>query len=192
MVVIQASHRRTNGSGKINAAQLDLYLLIMLRHVFTQHMRIGYWRCDICEKDNKLNDFNRKDLFLQHVKRMHPKKNVKGEKGSDSPPRSPKKANSDKEGDAMAHRCYRKTRSLPKESGCHFCEQRFEGTNTWDERMEHVGAHMDTSKKDNGEAINMKDWKHDDDLHDYLVAEGIVRVDEKTKGPKWVLVDGSK
>ena len=43
------------------------------RHVQTQHMRLGFWRCDQCPDVHcKPNDFNRKDLFIQHVRRMHP------------------------------------------------------------------------------------------------------------------------
>lgn len=36
-------------------------------------MRLGFWRCDQCPDVHcKPNDFNRKDLFIQHVRRMHP------------------------------------------------------------------------------------------------------------------------
>ncbi|TKA71641.1 hypothetical protein B0A55_07574 [Friedmanniomyces simplex] len=43
------------------------------RHVYTQHLRLGIWRCDQCSNgDRRPHDFNRKDLFVQHVRRMHP------------------------------------------------------------------------------------------------------------------------
>jgi hypothetical protein len=59
------------------------------RHAATQHFRLGFWRCDLCPPETKTlnshksnnsnnrkpnptyNDFNRKDLFIQHVRRMH-------------------------------------------------------------------------------------------------------------------------
>ncbi|KAK8213263.1 hypothetical protein M8818_002561 [Zalaria obscura] len=44
------------------------------RHVNTQHLRLDLWRCDQCpERDNGPNEFNRKDLFVQHLRRMHVK-----------------------------------------------------------------------------------------------------------------------
>ena len=36
----------------------------------TQHFRMGFWRCDQCtDSPDRPNDFNRKDLFVQHVRR---------------------------------------------------------------------------------------------------------------------------
>ncbi|KAL9051386.1 MAG: hypothetical protein Q9162_006040 [Coniocarpon cinnabarinum] len=42
------------------------------RHVLTQHLLLGFWRCDLCpDAATRPNDFNRKDLFVQHLRRMH-------------------------------------------------------------------------------------------------------------------------
>ena len=52
------------------------------RHIRVQHLRLEKWRCDIgkCGEDNddaqqqegSKHEFDRKDLFIQHVRRMHP------------------------------------------------------------------------------------------------------------------------
>lgn len=51
------------------------------RHTSSQHLSLGFWRCDIgvCNwehqsgltKEKGYNEFRRKDLFVQHVRRMH-------------------------------------------------------------------------------------------------------------------------
>ena len=51
------------------------------RHTLSQHLRLGFYRCSLgtCNIDHPsgvtasrgYNDFNRKDLFIQHVRRMH-------------------------------------------------------------------------------------------------------------------------
>ncbi|KAK5174437.1 uncharacterized protein LTR77_001517 [Saxophila tyrrhenica] len=157
------------------------------RHVFTQHMRPGRWCCDMCDKKDGLNTFNRKDLFLQHVKRMHTdvtenKKETPKSSGS----RSPKKAPQGCEGTAIANRCYQKIRSLPEKSGCSFCKCSFR---SWDERMEHIGQHMEVVKKEGRDPVDPSAWKDDYDLHDYLVEEGIVEEDDRNR---WVLADASR
>jgi hypothetical protein len=68
------------------------------RHVGTQHVKLGLWRCALCRRPPQAsaaaaaaaaaaagngeapatpptqhNDFNRKDLFTQHLRRMHPR-----------------------------------------------------------------------------------------------------------------------
>ena len=42
------------------------------RHINSQHICTGFWRCDLCpDRPARPNDFNRKDLFTQHLRRMH-------------------------------------------------------------------------------------------------------------------------
>lgn len=41
------------------------------RHIHSQHLPTGFWRCDMCPERARPNDFNRKDLFTQHLRRMH-------------------------------------------------------------------------------------------------------------------------
>ncbi|KAI4718282.1 hypothetical protein E4T48_05501 [Aureobasidium sp. EXF-10727] len=48
------------------------------RHLNTQHLSLSTYRCDLCipkpsssSTPPQTNDFNRKDLFIQHLRRMH-------------------------------------------------------------------------------------------------------------------------
>jgi hypothetical protein len=144
--------------------------------VQTQHMRLGFWRCDQCpNSDRKPNDFNRKDLFIQHVRRMHPLSihddpapingGVKRERTATNP-------DEDKQLDEIAGRCYQTLRSPPERSGCLFCDAAFEGLGSWDERMEHVGEHMKAMK--NGDVVEPSGWQVDRATEEWLVREGVL------------------
>ncbi|KAK3722234.1 hypothetical protein LTR37_002667 [Vermiconidia calcicola] len=158
------------------------------RHVNTQHMRTGYWHCDRCDGgDRKPNDFNRKDLFMQHVRRMHPLQTAETKTTKTKPKgsRSPKKEYEDCELTAIATSCYRTIRSPPEESGCHFCDMRFRGPSTWDERLEHMGRHLECAKKEQDKPVDPKNWQEDTVLQTWLVHEGIV----VACGKRWILAD---
>ncbi|KAA6414407.1 MAG: hypothetical protein FRX48_01156 [Lasallia pustulata] len=191
------------------------------RHVSSQHIQLGIWRCDQCacipqpshrlssssaskkrgttatkgnEKDDiivlggpaveptdgSFNEFNRKDLFTQHLRRMH------------FPPRS---ASAEREAfeaslEATRRRCWIKTRDPPPSSVCGYCcngdrdigglknESVFEGPESWDERMEHVGRHMERGHAG-------REWREDVVLREWMVREGLI-VWEEREG-KWVL-----
>ena len=140
------------------------------RHVTSQHLRLGFWRCDLgaCVHDPaRPNDFNRKDLFTQHVRRMH------------AP--GPKMSRSESERweaglEALRQRCWIKIRETPEMSECGFCRSDeaggrkvpFEGAGSWEERMEHVGRHFE---KMDGLRLT---WKEDVGLRDRMVSEGLL------------------
>ena len=192
------------------------------RHVSSQHIQLGLWRCDqgACiphlahhrspsstskkragpppapargtEKDDVIvvgahpsdaafNDFNRKDLFTQHLRRMH------------APARSASAA--EKEAfeaslEATRRRCWIKTREPPQASVCGYCgvgdgggvgatkEGVFEGPQSWDERMEHVGRHLE-------QGHGQREWREDVGLREWMVREGLI-VWEGKEG-RWVL-----
>lgn len=142
------------------------------RHVTSQHLQLGFYRCDIgsCNGSNRQlgessphNDFNRKDLFTQHCRRMHK-------------PRSPSTGASlakDEESfeaslEEVRQRCWTERRRPPQKSICGFCGRSFEGEQTWDNRMEHVSKHFEKGDGEEGE---------DEELRSWAVQEGIV---EKT------------
>ncbi|KAK4507460.1 hypothetical protein PRZ48_001195 [Zasmidium cellare] len=137
------------------------------RHVTSQHMRLGFWRCDLCANERKPNDFNRKDLFTQHVRRMHPpyKKAV---------PRSPKEPGDDQYLQDAATRCYIPLRTAPEKSRCIICEKTFSGHNTWDDRMEHIGRHMETAKKEGEQPSDPRRWKTDEFTEQWMLQERIL------------------
>ncbi len=162
-------------------------MLIDCRHVFTQHMRTGFWRCDLCSHTNgKPKDFNRKDLFIEHIRRMHsPDRNA--EKADEGAGRRVQKEIEDQRFADIAERCYHKTRDLPTESRCCFCPDNFSGANSWEERMEHIGGgHMESMKKAQKQLIDHEDWEEDHALHSYLVREKIIAGAGKGR---WLLTD---
>ena len=194
------------------------------RHVSSQHVQLGIWRCDqgacvpqpfsshrrspssttgkrrgakASEHDDIIvvgggggggpdsaagfNEFNRKDLFTQHLRRMH------------SPARSAPAAEVEAFEASLEEtrqRCWIKTREPPQSSVCGYCcdgdgemggmknEGVFEGPDSWDERMEHVGRHLERGH-------GGREWREDVGLREWMVAEGLIVWEEK-KG-LWVL-----
>ncbi|KAI0156774.1 hypothetical protein GGR57DRAFT_70574 [Xylariaceae sp. FL1272] len=143
------------------------------RHCASQHLALQYWVCqqDGCaEVSNKMNVsrkssttarrrsnisgcqtehtsglpngtiFNRKDLYTQHLRRMHVpghlKKQVKSKKHVPEWDER-QKTHQDQ---ALRTRCH-----LPTHMACPalHCAVLFDGSNAWDERMEHVAKHLE-------------------------------------------------
>jgi hypothetical protein len=159
------------------------------RHVSTQHIKLGYWRCDLCPatvdpNDNNAeyhNDFNRKDLFTQHLRRMHA---TPRDKSSHSAKEYPVTESNLPEHQA---RCNRWLRDPPQHSSCLFCHCTFEGKNSWDERIEHVGRHLEKDHASRTEMLDCTTWNLDERLEQYLVEEGLVVRD----GSGWKIGDGN-
>ncbi|MCJ1323300.1 hypothetical protein MMC15_008656 [Xylographa vitiligo] len=147
------------------------------RHVSSQHLRLGIWRCDLgtCfppspghgeaeDPEPIYNEFNRKDLFTQHLRRMH------------SPPTSCSQHEKDRfkaSLEAACTRCLIDIRSPPPYSSCGYCPVGqqgtvFKGLGLWEARMEHVGRHLESG---HGEE---KQWVEDTVLREWMIAEGLV------------------
>jgi hypothetical protein len=164
------------------------------RHVSTQHIKLGYWRCDLCPptvdpNDNDAlyhNDFNRKDLFTQHLRRMHAA--PKDKSSSSSSPHSQREYPVT-EDNLPEHqtRCNRRLRDPPQYSGCLFCHRTFDGANSWDERIEHVGRHLEKDQKSRPWMLDCTMWKPDLRLERYLLDEGLIARD----GDGWRIGDGN-
>jgi hypothetical protein len=157
------------------------------RHMSTQHIKLGFWRCDMCppaDPENPVyNDFNRKDLFTQHLRRMHRRhpltiSTIVNDKGEPEI--------SDEAIQAHQERCYVTLRDNPADSTCLFCDKEFHGESGWEERMEHVGGHMEKERKANKPVVPCEDWHEDISLRDYLEHEGLIRYDNG----KWDIGDG--
>jgi len=148
-----------------------------MRHVSDQHIKLGFWRCHLCPSRKDPNngivyykDFNRKDLFIQHVHRMHA-----------APPHASSLDDKDDEGypvneDNLADYqslCWRTLRRPPQQSSCHFCDRVFVGPGSWSERMEHVGRHLDKDRHE-GPPTDAKKWKEDPYLLEYLLKERLI------------------
>ncbi|KAL2000900.1 hypothetical protein VTN02DRAFT_2488 [Thermoascus thermophilus] len=161
------------------------------RHVVSQHLQLGFYRCDVgsCNVSSKSppnrriirgnttkhngrsssapggnripNDFNRKDLFTQHQRRMH----APWLRQSRAPTQEERNA-FELSLEEVRARCWHEKRQPPQQSQCGFCRQRFTGRHGWDGRMEHVGKHFEKGE-----------WQaeaEDTDLRAWALKEGII------------------
>ncbi|EZF70941.1 hypothetical protein H105_06857 [Trichophyton soudanense CBS 452.61] len=118
------------------------------------------------------NDFNRKDLFTQHLRRMHapwltlpsPHEPTKGEREA-----------FDKQLDEVRARCWVQQRQAPQRSQCNYCSHEFVGPHSWEDRMEHVGKHCEVMDTEEREDVALREW---------AIEEGVIL----PYGPgKWLL-----
>ncbi|KAH9892378.1 hypothetical protein F4778DRAFT_318462 [Xylariomycetidae sp. FL2044] len=115
------------------------------RHIASQHLCLQYYRCSACPQstvEGKGNEFNRKDLFTQHLRRMHAPFQIKKAiaKGD-----SKLQADWEMHVKEMQQSCLVTRRKPPQRSSCPKpdCSSSFEGSTSWDEWTEHVGRHME-------------------------------------------------
>ncbi|KAF3001374.1 hypothetical protein E8E13_006646 [Curvularia kusanoi] len=161
------------------------------RHVSTQHIKLGYWRCDLCPPTTDpndpsvlyYNDFNRKDLFTQHLRRMHAAHGTGARHLKEHP------VNDDNIGEHQT-RCYLRLRTAPQQSICPLsnCDVEFIGPKSWEERMDHVGRHLEKDGDKGIDLSNVTNWKHDSALENYLVAEDLIVWESGT----WRISDGKE
>lgn len=123
------------------------------------------------------NDFNRKDLFTQHCRRMHgPARNpalcLSVNKRGNCQPTKDEEAAFEMDLDEIRRRCWHVRRRAPSRSNCGFCTQIFDAdyvTNpgtaeqgpeevAWEQRMEHVGRHYEK------EGVEQENEELDEDL----------------------------
>ncbi|RDI84458.1 hypothetical protein Vi05172_g5725 [Venturia inaequalis] len=169
------------------------------RHISTKHIQLGFWRCDMCPPSPGIdhpiyNDFNRKDLFTQHLRRMHaintpqntqeqPKAIAPSAPPGGGPPVAPPNTNppglTDEQIMEIQKRCYRQLRGPPEVSSCVFCTRTFSGPNSWEERLEHVGGHLERDRKNGTACLDINNWRADPPLRDYLLVEGLVEMDQR-------------
>lgn len=147
------------------------------RHVSSQHLNLSYWSCKqgSCSKNNNGSgsEFNRKDLFTQHLRRMHAPFAVK---------RQGKKVLEWEERVRELHgTAMRERRKPPVLLKCPVedCNVPFEGSAAWDERMEHVGKHLEK-----GMSVRQGD---DELLVGWAEHEGVV----ERKGNRWRFCGGA-
>lgn len=135
------------------------------RHISSQHLQLGFYRCDIgaCNPDNHPaaspystsrthNDFNRKDLFTQHLRRMHRRVGVE-------------RADFERELDGIRGRCWVRRREGPSGVQCEGCARSNSG---WEEWVECLGGHVE---KD-GFKINVGEYGTA--LKEWAIREGVV------------------
>jgi hypothetical protein len=115
------------------------------RHIASQHLCLTYYRCSSCPQstvEGKGNEFNRKDLFTQHLRRMHAPFAIKKAiaKGD-----SKLQLEWETHVKDMQASCLVIRRQPPQRSACpkQDCSSVFEGAGSWDDWTEHVGRHME-------------------------------------------------
>ncbi|KAF1975152.1 hypothetical protein BU23DRAFT_78977 [Bimuria novae-zelandiae CBS 107.79] len=159
------------------------------RHVSTQHIKLGFWRCDLCTTtvdphDHETvyhNDFNRKDLFTQHLRRMHTAPTNQSHCSQKEYPVT--------EDNIAEHqkRCFQILREMPTRSNCLYCDETFTGPSSWENRMEHIGRHLEKDRKVGNIIGDVATWNDDKELERWLFAEGIIAHD---KAGNWKIGDG--
>jgi len=115
------------------------------RHIASQHLCLQYYRCSSCPQstaEGKGNEFNRKDLFTQHLRRMHAPFAIKKALAKGDSKLQVEWESHVKE---MQQTCLVTRRQPPQRSACPRpdCQTVFEGSGSWDEWTEHVGRHME-------------------------------------------------
>jgi hypothetical protein len=165
------------------------------RHVNSQHLCLQYWLCSVgpCSQSkastprnsssstnsrnkNGGNEFNRKDLFTQHLRRMHSPFSVKRQQ----------KKNTEWEDriKELQISCLKVRRTPPTKTKCpvRTCGQLFEGPTSWDDRMEHVGRHLEkASATTNGAAVNeIVEQESDEFMIEWALRERII--ERRTSG----------
>jgi hypothetical protein len=115
------------------------------RHIASQHLCLTYYRCSSCPQstvEGKGNEFNRKDLFTQHLRRMHAPFAIKKAIAKGDSKLQLEWETHVKE---MQASCLVIRRSPPQRSACPKadCSNIFEGAGSWDDWTEHVGRHME-------------------------------------------------
>ncbi|KAF4125996.1 ZnF C2H2 [Geosmithia morbida] len=136
------------------------------RHITSQHLCLQYYRCSECPQatiEGKGNEFNRKDLFTQHLRRMHAPLEIKRPGSKDA------KVQEEWEYKVrlMQESCLVTRRKPPQRCACPKpeCLHVFDGPSAWDEWTEHVGRHMEK-----GEAANLTvdqylvDWAQEETI----------------------------
>ncbi|KAI6250404.1 hypothetical protein HI914_01248 [Erysiphe necator] len=120
------------------------------RHIASQHLCLTYYRCSSCPQssvEGKGNEFNRKDLFTQHLRRMHAPFAIKKSLNKDD---TKLQAEWEAHVKDMQNSCLVVRRQPPHRSACPKpdCLSVFEGAGSWDDWTEHVGRHMEKGEAD--------------------------------------------
>ncbi|KAK7923201.1 hypothetical protein PG985_007272 [Apiospora marii] len=128
------------------------------RHVASQHLLLFYWLCSqgTCTKVSNSSSssnrspqapslpngaiFNRKDLYTQHVRRMHVPLNIKKQLKQKNTVPEWEDCVQGYQKEAHKPRC-----SLPEHMTCPApgCSHVFKGAGAWDEHMEHLAKHLE-------------------------------------------------
>lgn len=126
--------------------------------------------------------FNRKDLYTQHLRRMHIPAGLKKQVKQRKPAPEWEAQERKHQDEAKRTRC-----DLPTYMRCPAanCNARFDGSNAWDERMEHVAKHLEKAVTGSEPPIEFG-GAHDETLMEWATRPEIAIVERGERG-KWRL-----
>lgn len=170
------------------------------RHVASQHLALRYWICTegTCGQTRGPSTrsraaslpafgsiFNRKDLYTQHIRRMHLAPEDSPIIGSTSKKPAPSEIEDrlrELQANAARTRC-----ALPRFMLCPAtgCPSEFHGPNAWDDRMEHVACHLERAAAGE-EAPVVFGGRNDSTLSDWAASDG-VNVTRQSSNGTWKL-----
>lgn len=136
------------------------------------------------------NIFNRKDLYTQHLRRMHMPPECKKDNGTG------KKTSTTPEWDrrlrALQDAAIRTRVVLPDAMTCPAvgCDEAFHGPEAWDARMEHVARHLDPAVRGMGDGGAVEFGGEGDRCLVEWAGRGDVKIIERRGGEGWVLSVG--
>jgi hypothetical protein len=144
------------------------------RHVSSQHLKLCTWLCelDACEG----REFNRKDLFTQHLTRMHTPLEVRRQKDKMTYGWMRTEAEWKGRLEELQNSCLRVKRQLPAKLACPVeeCCAVFKDANCWDARMDHMGKHLEKAARSIGPDILVVEQQDDQLLVDWALRERII------------------
>ena len=163
------------------------------RHINCIHLRLDFWRCDVdgCADQGGVRrhgdddgdgegakEFNRKDLFTQHLRRMHCPLPAE----HDGNMTAYEKKGWEDQIAAAQDRCHMINRTAPNRGRCGFCDQEYVGEGCWDDCLEHVGKHFENvldvvgvvTKGGAGTTTTTTEWREDEWLRTWLIREGLL------------------
>lgn len=136
--------------------------------------------------------FNRKDLYTQHLRRMHAPSGVKrsSSKASKAATTTTMGSESDWEDEIKAHQshAHRERCKLPTQMDCpaNHCEHSFVGVDAWDQRMEHVAKHLEKAATGAEDPV-VFGGPADPTLMAWVTRPDVAVVREAAAAGKWVL-----
>jgi hypothetical protein len=165
------------------------------RHIASQHLCLTYYRCSSCPQstvEGKGNEFNRKDLFTQHLRRMHAPFAIKKAltKGD-----SKLQVEWETHVKEMQASCLVTRRYPPMRSACpkSDCSNVFEGAGSWDDWTEHVGRHMEKGEASRlGVDRLLAKWALDENIIERKEDGEYRLVGTEREGGSGYLSDGTK
>ncbi|KAM3535264.1 hypothetical protein MY4038_001505 [Beauveria bassiana] len=172
------------------------------RHVISQHLNLQYWVCvegSCALKQRPIAEspittvpcqgsiFNRKDLYTQHLRRMHTNTTLEIG-GAYLDTRGPASGQSRDHIRGLQDKAARTRCSLPHFMLCPVsgCSSPFSGPNAWDDWMEHISIHMQRAASGKEAAVNCggsNGWT----LTEWAASEAVGIITRHTSSGTWTL-----